>query len=453
MMKSVENGPAMNSKFALLLLLAFSYTAFADVKLTNKLTSTGQSFTSTVLMKGSKIRTETTIAGNTLIEIQDCEHHQVVGVNDRTKNYAIRDLDERTLDDREARSSTAAIIVMKVNEEDTGERKKFLGYTARHIKGTVAAKGGEGACRVDSNATLDGWYVQLPEFESCSPAERQILREQVLASSKNCNQRFTVNTSGVEEPGYPVLVDMTFAGPNGSTSIHQETSAIATEPLDPSLFEVPASYTRTQNYQDLMAVAPASSVIGQQSSGPYFPPVTNSGIHENASGAVAGETHSTTDKQKKLLTIGITQITSTTEHELAVNGLQQELANDINFLGGKAIILPADPNDRDAVSEQARQQGCDYVVYTNITDFKTASVGQKLGRVFNRGGTAGVGGTEQGRVEVVADVKVFQPDREVPVLDGTANFRQNDPDSVAKGLMHTEARSVMLQLRNLQSSK
>jgi hypothetical protein len=117
------------------------------------------------------------------------------------------------------------------------------------------------------------------------------------------------------------------------------------------------------------------------------------------------------------------------------------------------MVISSDPHDREAALEQAQEQGCDYVVFTTINGFKTASVGQKLGSVFNRGGLGGVGGSGQGRVELNAEVKVFQPDATTPLFDGDVNFRQNDADATAKGLMKTEARNVMLQIKKLQSSK
>ena len=77
-------------------------------------------------------------------------------------------------------------------------------------------------------------------------------------------------------------------------------------------------------------------------------------------------------------------------------------------------------------------------------------MGKRLSGVLGHGGLGGVGGG-QGRVEMSATVKVFQPDNTTPVLDGTSDFRANDADSTAKGLMHTEARTVMLQIRKLQA--
>jgi hypothetical protein len=439
-----------------ILFFALSSLAFADLKLTNRMTSGGQTLTSTVLMKDGKVRTETKLSGRSLVGIQDCQHHQIVSMNDATKAFLITDLDESPLTERAARSTPATTIVMKVTEQDTGEHKDFFGHFARHIKGTIDARGGEGACHVDSHASTDGWYIDLPEYESCTPADRQILRDRVLSSS-NCSAHITVNSSGVEQPGYPVLVDMTFRGDNGDVTVHQETTELSSSTVEPALFEVPGGYKQVKGYAELMGTSnQLNSPIGmgiQQSGGQNFPPLTGAGPNENGNGVVAGASNTTTEKKKGVLRIGITQLTSSANTGLVLDGLQQELVNDINFVGGQGVIVAADPNDRDATMEQARHQGCDYVVFTNITNFRTASVGQKLGRVFNRGGVGGVGGAEQGRVQIDAEVKIFQPDKDVPVLDGQTNFRGNDADYTAKGLMHTEARTVMLQIKNLQEKK
>jgi hypothetical protein len=288
---------------------------------------------------------------------------------------------------------------------------------------------------------------------SCSSAEREILLRSLEAH--HCEDRVVTKTSGVETLGIPVLID-TRANNGGGAQIEvrQETANIEVDTLDPALFAAPEDYTEVTSYRDL--IAPQNSAIGAQTipnSGPNFPPVIQAGPNENAKGAVAGATHATTNQKSGVLRIGITQVTSSTDQSFSVEGLQQELANQVNFLGGRAVILSADPNDRDAANEQAKQQGCDYIIFTEITEFRTASVGQKLGSVLNRGGLGGVGGNSNGRVEMVANVKIFQPDVFTPALDGTTNFRGNDVSNTAKGLMHTEARTVMLQLKKLQEKK
>lgn len=160
-----------------------------------------------------------------------------------------------------------------------------------------------------------------------------------------------------------------------------------------------------------------------------------------------------TPENKKRIRIGVTQVASTIESTFSTDGLQQELINDLNFLGAQGVGISTDPHDREGALEQAKVQGCDYVLFTTINGLKTASVGQKLGSVFNRGGLGAVGGSGQGRVELNAQVKVFQPDGATPLFDGDVNFRQNDAEGTAKGLMKTEARNVLLQIRKLQSSK
>lgn len=158
-------------------------------------------------------------------------------------------------------------------------------------------------------------------------------------------------------------------------------------------------------------------------------------------------------KKRKVLRIGVAQVNSIATPALATDGWQQELVNDINFLGGQGVILNADPNDREGTMAEAKDRNCDYLIFTTVTNFKSVGVGEKLGSVLGRGGLGGVGGAGQGRVELSADVKVFQPDNIVPVFDGNEDFRQNDAGTTAKGLMHTEARDVMLQIKKLQSPK
>src|SRR6185312_201922 len=344
-------------------------------------------------------------------------------------------------------TATTGTVTLNINRQDTGERQSFFGYKARHIKTTASTEGGNGACAGNLNIATDGWYIDAPITASCSSAEREILLRSLEAH--HCEDRVVTKTTGVETLGIPVLIETKATHGSGAEfDVRQETANIEVDTLDPALFSPPRDYAEVQNYREL--IASQSSSVGAQgspNSGPNFPAVTNAGPNENGKGVVAGATHATTDRNAGPLKIGITQVTSSTDQSLSVEGLQQELANQINFLGGRAVILAADPNDRDAANEQAKQQGCDYVIFTDITQFRTASVGQKLGSVLNRGGLGGVGGNGNGRVEMVSNVKVFQPDVFTPALDGTTNFRGNDVTNTAMGLMHTEARTVMLELK------
>lgn len=425
-----------------LLFLCFG-SCFADVKATNRVTVSGQSFTTSVLMKQGKVRTETTAApGSSMVTIQDCEGQRLIHLNQRAQTYFAEPLEARQQGSA-PNSGQRGQVTLSVNEQDTGERKQFLGRTARHIRGTIAAQGGGGSCARDFRVSADGWYIDLPAVAGCAPAAEAMLRNRM--SSSGCNAPVIFKRTGVERLGYPVWLETTITDNGNNFTVHQETTDIETATLDPALFLIPVGYTEVNSYRELVA---AGAI---QAPAPNAAPGTDATAPEERAEAIAaGASHQTTDNKKGSLRIGITQITSGADQTLSTDGLQQQLVNDINFLGGQAVLLSADPNDRDAANEQAKQQGCDYVVFTNISDYKTATAGQKLGRVFNRGGLGGVGGTAAGRVEVAANVMVFQPDKPTPVLDGNNNFRGSDADSTARGLMQTEARSVMLQLKGIQ---
>jgi len=434
--------------FLLCFLPAF---AFADLKLTNRVTVQGHNSENTVLSKNAMLRIDngTTPAATTVIV--DCAGHKVIQLNNIGRTYLVTNMPPAN--SSENYSSQPGTVVLNINRQDTGERQSFFGYKARHIKTTATTEGGSGACAGNLQIATDGWYIDAPITASCGSAEREILVRSLGAH--HCEDRVVTKTTGVETLGIPVLIETKATDGSGAEfDVRQETANIEVDTLDPTLFSPPRDYTEVANYRDL--IASQNSQVGQQgypNSGPNFPPITKAGPNENAKGVAAGATHTTTDQKAGVLKIGITQVRSSTDQSFSVEGLQQELADQINFLGGRAVILAADPNDRDAANEQAKQQGCDYVVFTEITEFRTASVGQKLGRVINRGGLGGVGGNGNGRVEIVANVKVFQPDVFTPALDGTTNFRGNDVTNTAKGLIHTEARTVMLELKKLQEKK
>lgn len=436
------------------LLCFLSAVAFADLKLTNRVTAQGRNSENTVLSKNGMLRIDNGATPAATSVIIDCANHKMIQLNNLGRTYLVTNMPPAgSSPEASSPSATEGTVTLSINRQDTGERQSFFGYKARHIKTTATTQGGTGGCAGNLQIATDGWYIDAPITASCSSAEREILVRSLEAH--HCEDRVVTKTSGVETLGIPVLIETKATHGSGAEfDVRQETANIEVDTLDPALFSPPRDYTEVANYRDLIAVQ--NSAIGAQgvpNSGPHFPPVTKAGPNENGKGAVAGATHATTNEKSGVLKIGITQVISGTDQSFSVEGLQQELANQINFLGGRAVILAADPNDRDAANEQAKQQGCDYVVFTEITEFRTASVGQKLGRVINRGGLGGVGGNGNGRVEIVANVKVFQPDVFTPALDGTTNFRANDVTTTAKGLMHTEARTVMLELKKLQEKK
>src|ERR1700761_6581382 len=123
----------MKSIIAASFFLALSCTALADLKASNRTNLAGQTFNNAVLVKAGKIRAETpAVAGFSLVTIQDCTTHSFVQINDRTRSFMSKDLSEAG-----TTTSDSSGVTVRVSEQDTGERKTFFGYSARHIKGTI----------------------------------------------------------------------------------------------------------------------------------------------------------------------------------------------------------------------------------------------------------------------------------------------------------------------------
>ena len=418
-------------------LFVLSCSAFADLKVSNRTTAGGQTFTTTVLIKPGKIRGETAFApGFSIVTIQDCASHQLIQVNDRTRSFMSPD----TSGDTQTPGDTGVggnQVTVTADQQDTGEHKTLFGYNARRIKGTITAVG-SGSCSTNLHATTDGWYIDVPEAQSCAPSYNQLLR----TGMQNGCYGVILKPSGVENPGFPLVLDTAVETKNGPMTIHQETTDVSKAALDSVLFEVPAGYTKVNSYQALMGFGAPQKQNPTQDAPSSGTPVA---------GAVAPATIPTA--QKKVLRIGVAQVSNLVSDSLQTDGWQQELVNDIDFLGAKAVVLAAAPDDREGTLAEAQERGCDYVVFTDVIDFKSVSVGEKIGSVLNRGGLGGVGGTGQGRIEISAAVKVFQPNNVVPVLDRSEDFRQNDAGATTRGLLHTEARDVMLALQKLQTGK
>jgi len=432
-------------------LFLISSSAVADLKSRNKVTIAGQSFSTTVLMKQGKIRNETTVMpGFVMVTIQDCSRRRIIQLNERTHAYLTTDLvGTRSQASPPSTQDSSDAVTLTVDRQDTGEQKQMLGYTARHIKGTITSEGGNRACRRDFRAATDGWYIDLPAAQGCALPESEMLRSRM--QQDGCNDHVVLTISGSENLGYPVLLDVTMTEKQESVTVHQETTDLLNASLDPSLFEIPAGYSQVQSFEELAGFRANSMIGALHEQKTAVSPVPGNGAVASVN-STAGQNANPT-AAKKAIRIGVVQIGSTVERSFSTDGLQQLLVNDLNFLGGQGVVISSDPEDREAGLEQGKQQGCDYVVFTTINDFKTASVGEKLGSVFNRGSLGGVGGSGQGRVQLNAEVKVFQPDTMTPLFDGDVNFRQNDPDGTARGLMQTAARNVMLQIRKIQTTK
>src|SRR4051812_37335494 len=83
----------MKNLVLLTAMLVMSATAFADVKIKSKMTSSGQTTENTTFIKGKRQRTE---MGNIMVSITQCDLGRDLQLNPSTKTYIINQYDDAT---------------------------------------------------------------------------------------------------------------------------------------------------------------------------------------------------------------------------------------------------------------------------------------------------------------------------------------------------------------------
>src|SRR5579885_2119351 len=226
--------------------------AFADLKLTNRVTVQGHNSENIVLSKDAMIRIDNGTSPAATSVIVDCAGHRMIQLNNAARTYLVTNMPAAGAQDGASQSSAAGTVTLNITRKDTGERQSFFGYKARHIKTTATTEGGSGACAGNLSIATDGWYIDAPITASCSAGEREILVRSLEAH--HCEDRILTKTSGVETLGIPVLIETKATNGSGAEiDVRQETANIEVETLDPALFAPPSDYSEVQNYRELTA--------------------------------------------------------------------------------------------------------------------------------------------------------------------------------------------------------
>src|SRR5437660_10090955 len=201
-------------------------------------------------LKGARQRTETVVekpAGADAINwavIRQCDEKRVFNINERDKIYAsseIEDWSERLKKARPVilRRTPGAEVMMTIDSIDTGERRQFEHYTARHVRVKIQVEPSPGASTPASVEETDGWYIDLPGF-GCREASSGF-GFGVLGSG-NRRDRFQIKWLGKAPRGYPIEETALRTEAGKETISKVELLEVSEAPLNPSLFDLPARY-------------------------------------------------------------------------------------------------------------------------------------------------------------------------------------------------------------------
>jgi len=200
-------------------------------------------------LKGARQRTETVIEKPTReavkwAVIRQCDEKRLFNLNEREKIYASSEIEDWSERLRKARpvslAYSGAEVMMTIDSIDTGERRQFQHYTARHVKVKLRIEPGPGASTPARVEETDGWYVDLPGFGCQEQGLSGFGRLSV--SNGNRQDRVQVKWLGKAPRGYPIEETSVITEPGNKTTSKVELLEISEAPLNPSLFELPAGY-------------------------------------------------------------------------------------------------------------------------------------------------------------------------------------------------------------------
>jgi hypothetical protein len=202
-------------------------------------------------MKGSRQRTEAVFEkplqadGMNSASVWQCDEKRYFFLNQRDKIYNSSLIEDRSVQLKKARPVSSpppsgAEIMITIDSVDTGERRQFEHYTARHVKAKTTFEPGPGASTPAAVEQTDGWYLDLPGF-ACAEQPYSGFAF-VRLSIGNRIDRLQVKWLGKAPRGYAIEETSVKTESANTTVSKIELLEISEAPLSPSLFELPAGY-------------------------------------------------------------------------------------------------------------------------------------------------------------------------------------------------------------------
>lgn len=203
----------------------------------------------TLYLKGARERTEIVTEKSTRADamkwvlIRQCDKKRVFHLKERDKIYASSEIEDWSERLRKARpvsltQASGAEVNVTIDSIDTGERRQFERYTARHVKVKIRFEPSPGASTPASVEETDGWYIDLPGF-GC---QEQALSGFARLSIGNQQDRLQIKWLSKAPRGYPIEETSLITEAGNKTVSKVELLEISEAPLSPSIFELPAGY-------------------------------------------------------------------------------------------------------------------------------------------------------------------------------------------------------------------
>ncbi len=364
--------------FCSLVILSLSTLASADLKIKTRTTVMGHTSESTVYIKDSRQRTETSFGGRGgAVSIIQCDQKRMITVaGDRcmvmpmgggeTSCPAMPNMSfGRALSGGEPEAPRkGGVVTISRTSNDTGERQDMFGYKARHIKSTVVMESSPDACNQSNmKMEIDGWYADLSAGFSC--ADESYSSMACGGAKRGCMDRIVVKGSGGSgHLGYPLKQTMMMTSQQGTFTTTTEVVELTNASLDAPLFEPPPG-CKVMDMSAMMGSAPAATTGSTTTTAPTPAPVASPAPAAPAAAAVP----SVAPKAAGVVRIGVVKIKDASGESLPTDNMRLDLMSQFLRQQMEAIPLDAESPQADVLSEAVSKQ-CDYVVYTTATQVK-----------------------------------------------------------------------------------
>lgn len=223
-----------------------------DVKITSRFTdSRGQASVTTTYIKGSRSRVERDVGGHRRVTINQCDAHQVLQIDRDARQYTSYALNPqgfpanaRPIPEEMRPVPSGGTLAIAIETTDTGERKAFFGFTARHVITRDTRVPGPGAITPRQESVRDGWYVDVNPGCVRRPNGIFGLLGGGVAGQPMQADKIEVHRKGAPVAGYAVRLTTTTTshGASGRVFANEnitEVLDLSTAPLDPKLFDIP----------------------------------------------------------------------------------------------------------------------------------------------------------------------------------------------------------------------
>jgi len=394
------------------------------------------------MIKGARERSEQHSGyGYDSVNITQCDLKRTIQISDRAKKYIITPLETgepsapRTPGSPAPASTTptrrGGTVEYVTSAIDTGERREMFGFTARHVKSSIAINSSPDSCNPGSRRNeLDGWYIDLSVEFNCELNRQPPTAPTGRMPSGGCKDQVKFRREGNAKTGYPLIETVKVYGDNGQLMFSQtkEVVELSRESLDIALFDIPAGYTEAANTSELYGAPSIASIMSGMNQGQTntATPSTPTSPSNNASQKKAGS-----------LLIGVAQFNNKANRPISLDALRQRLVGQIANAGFDAIPLNA-TSQMEAEAE-AKVKQCDFILYTDIATLKMNKLGGMLGSI------AGVQGA--GKTEAKLEFKLFAVGESTPRLQSNASAKEEGDENSAGTAVDAEARLVVAEVR------